>query len=68
MWNGEEDIESSPIALADTTLCHMLGYTREALVGKPLHTITYFEDAHLSTRWLTPFRPCCICSHTPFYY
>ena len=50
MWNGEEDIESSPIALADTTLCHMLGYTREALVGKPLHTITYFEDAHLSTR------------------
>ena len=50
MWNGEDEIEASPIILADTNLCQMLGYGREELLGKPLNSITYSEDAHLSTR------------------
>jgi formate/nitrite transporter len=50
MWNGEDEIETSPIILADTIICQILGYSREELVGKQLNSITYSEDAHLSTR------------------
>ncbi len=50
MWNGEDAIETSPIILADSTLCQILGYGREELVGQQLNSITYSEDANLSTR------------------
>uniref|UniRef100_A0A0G4I9I7 PAS domain-containing protein n=1 Tax=Chromera velia CCMP2878 TaxID=1169474 RepID=A0A0G4I9I7_9ALVE len=49
LWDGEQAVEDLRIDTVDETLCTILGYRRNQLVGLSIAKITYIDDQQLSS-------------------